>query len=69
MIMPGGMTGRQLAERLRRDEPGLPVIISSGYTSRDTEGDTQGIVFIPKPSSLAALGAAIRVALDAKKAD
>lgn len=68
MILPGGMTGRQLADRLRRDVPGLPVIISSGYTPRDSEEGPEGIVFIPKPSSLAALGAAIRGALDSPKA-
>jgi CheY-like chemotaxis protein len=33
IIMPGEMTGRELAERLWRQRPGLKVIFTSGYTS------------------------------------
>jgi two-component system, cell cycle sensor histidine kinase and response regulator CckA len=31
MVMPMGMTGRQLADRLWRDRPSLKVIFTSGY--------------------------------------
>jgi len=33
VIMPGGMTGRDLAEQLRRDRADLKVIFTSGYSS------------------------------------
>jgi CheY-like chemotaxis protein len=32
MMMPGGMTGRELAERLVQDKPDLRVIYTTGYT-------------------------------------
>jgi CheY-like chemotaxis protein len=32
MVMPGGMTGRELADRLLREEPSLHVIYSTGYS-------------------------------------
>jgi CheY-like chemotaxis protein len=33
MVMPGGMTGRELADRLRREAPRLRVIYSTGYST------------------------------------
>jgi len=32
MVMPGGMTGRELADRLLREAPQMPVIYSTGYS-------------------------------------
>jgi CheY-like chemotaxis protein len=32
VIMPGGINGRELAERARRIRPTLPVLFTSGYT-------------------------------------
>jgi len=41
MIMPEGMSGSELAERLRADRPQLKVIFTTGYShevpGRDTE--------------------------------
>ncbi len=52
MMMPGGMTGRELAEHLHERKPGLPVIFSSGY-SADLMGDSaprsDEIHFLQKP--------------------
>ncbi len=64
MVMPGGMTGRQLAGRLRKDDPGLPVIISSGYNPDASAAGPEGILYLPKPASVVALAAAIRERLD-----
>ena len=38
MIMPGGMNGRDLAERLRRLRPGLKVLYTSGYAHGAIDG-------------------------------
>ena len=64
MVMPGGMTGRQLAGRLRKDDPGLPVIISSGYNPDASAAGPKGILYLPKPASVVALAAAIRERLN-----
>lgn len=52
MVMPGGMSGYDLAQQLRLQRPTLPVIYSSGY-SRDllTGGMDlhEGVNYLPKP--------------------
>jgi len=51
MVMPGGMTGLELARQLRLDRPELPVVIFSGYSSdrlSDTTPD-EHVTYIPKP--------------------
>jgi signal transduction histidine kinase/CheY-like chemotaxis protein len=67
MILPG-MTGRDLAAELRRQRPGLRVIIMSGYTG-DTypslEGLPSGIGYLEKPFALGELRKKVRDALDA----
>jgi CheY-like chemotaxis protein len=71
MVMPGGMSGYDLAQQLRSERPALPVIFSSGY-SRDllTGGiDLQeGVNYLPKPYRPADLSAMIAAAFAAAKA-
>ena len=67
MVMPQGLSGLELAARLRRSKPGLRAIISSGYSEQTLDSDTiqaRGIVLLPKPYTSAALGAAVRACLD-----
>lgn len=68
MVMPGGMGGRELGERLRARKPGLRVVFTSGY-SREMAGSelsaVKGEYFIQKPSSNAELLETIRRCLDA----
>jgi len=40
MVMPGGMTGRELADCLLREAPGMPVIYSTGYSLDLIDSDT-----------------------------
>jgi len=69
MVMPEGVSGLELAEKLRADKPQLRVIISSGYS---TEISLQGVpanagyVYLPKPSPSAAIAAAVRECLEKK---
>jgi len=69
MIMPGGMTGRELAEKLRTEKPLLKVIYTSGY-SRDILGKAttliDGFNFLQKPYQSAKLAHAVRNCLDEK---
>ncbi len=68
MVMPGGMTGRQLAERLRTKSPSLKVIFTSGYSPGMAGKDASLLEcpnFLPKPYSSARLAHFVRECLDA----
>jgi len=63
-IMPGGLNGWELADRLRGDRPGLKVILMSGYNS-DLSGKIQPHSHIlPKPFSWESLTETVRSCLD-----
>jgi CheY-like chemotaxis protein len=67
MVMPEGMTGLELAEKLLAVNPGLKVIISSGYSAEIAEAGLpadSGIIYLPKPVEAQALAAAVRSCLD-----
>jgi PAS domain S-box-containing protein len=65
MVMPGGMTGRELADRLLGEEPALRVIYSTGY-SMDLFGSgielVEGINCLLKPYDATALARAVKKA-------
>jgi PAS domain S-box-containing protein len=69
MVMPEGISGLDLAEKLCAEKPRLKVIISSGYS---TEISMQGVpadagyLYLPKPSPSAAIATAVRECLDKK---
>jgi CheY-like chemotaxis protein len=64
MIMPGGLSGRELADRLQGERPGLKVILMSGY-SPDLLGPVQmHNRILSKPFSLEGLTEAVRSCLD-----
>ncbi len=69
MIMPGGMTGRDLAEELRRRKPELNVIYSSGYSAELIESDPafDEMSFLAKPYLPIHLAQAVRKCLDRPK--
>jgi len=67
MVMPGGMSGRQLAERLQKDDPHLKVIYTSGYSPGMAGKDIallEGFNFLPKPYPPSRLAQVVREALD-----
>jgi CheY-like chemotaxis protein len=63
MRMPEGMTGLDLAERLKTENPNLKVIISSGY-NMEGHPSPGGIVHFPKPYEFEILLKTIRDCLD-----
>ena len=70
MVMPGGMSGLQLAEKILEQRPQLPVVIASGYSIDDISekiSASQNIRFVQKPYSPATLAQAVRTGLDAAK--
>jgi PAS domain S-box-containing protein len=67
LVMPGGVTGLALAERLRKDMPALRVVYTSGYTASQTasgERLVEGNNFLQKPYQPDALARIVRAALD-----
>ena len=52
MVMPDGISGRQLAEKLKIDNPKLKVVYTTGY-SQDLMGKDvtlkEGVNFLQKP--------------------
>ncbi len=69
MVMPGGMSGRQLAERLQQDDPGLKVIYTSGYSPGMAGKDIallEDFNFLAKPYSPGKLAQVVRESLDGK---
>jgi len=70
MVMPGGVTGRELAEKLLADKPELKVIFTSGY-STDMVGENftleEEVNFLPKPYPPKALIQIVRGCLDGDK--
>jgi two-component system, cell cycle sensor histidine kinase and response regulator CckA len=70
VIMPEGVTGRELAEQLRMRKPDLGVIFTSGYSGEVLQGaaefmQTAEARFIPKPCYPHELLGAVREVLDA----
>lgn len=70
LVMPDGVSGSDLADRLTARRPRLPVVFTSGYSSevagRDLgASELQGRHFLAKPFTGAALLGIVRRALDA----
>ena len=66
VMMPEGMSGRELAEKILGDEPKLRVMFTSGYPMEAIGGDLakSGHCFLQKPYSPATLTHAVRECLD-----
>ena len=68
LVMPEGMSGQELARKLRLDRPDLKVIFTSGYSAELTQKQLElrpGVNFLPKPFELHRLLEMIRRCLDA----
>jgi two-component system cell cycle sensor histidine kinase/response regulator CckA len=69
MVMPEGVTGQQLAEKLKAQNPALKVIYSSGYSADLVSGEgmelSEGLNFLQKPYHPQKLAKTVRDCLDA----
>jgi two-component system cell cycle sensor histidine kinase/response regulator CckA len=67
MIMPHGVTGRDLAEKLRAQKPDLKILFTTGYSPSSVARGMnliEGVNFIQKPYSPQALSSVIRACLE-----
>jgi CheY-like chemotaxis protein len=67
MVMPEGMTGLELSEKIRSGKPDLPVVISSGYSIDlldRANSNFSGLLYISKPCDAEKLTKTLRKALD-----
>jgi PAS domain S-box-containing protein len=67
MMMPGGMTGKDLGERLLKENPKLKVIYASGYSAVVASGKfplKAGVNFLTKPFQAQQLAQTVRQMLD-----
>jgi PAS domain S-box-containing protein len=66
VVMPGGMTGRQLADEVTRRQPGTRILYTSGYTVNAIVHHgrlDQGVMLLSKPYRKSALAGIVRLAL------
>ena len=65
MVMPGGISGRQLAAELRARRPGLSVLFMSGYSNdlREHEASVDESIIVMKPYDRQRLAVAVSEAL------
>ena len=67
LVMPEGMSGKELAQRLLRENPKLKVIYMSGYSAEVAGQDfplMEGVNFLAKPFQIHKLAQTIRNRLD-----
>jgi PAS domain S-box-containing protein len=61
VMMPGGMSGLQLAREIRRRHPGIPILLTTGYVeSLAGMGDGE-FEMLPKPFTAETLAKALRI--------
>jgi CheY-like chemotaxis protein len=68
MVMPNGVTGKQLADKLKAEKPALRIIYSSGY-SLELAGENplpRGVLLLHKPYQASLLVKTVRDCLDAQ---
>jgi PAS domain S-box-containing protein len=66
VVMPGGMTGRQLAVEVNRRQPGTKILYTSGYTENAIVHHgrlDQGVMLLSKPYRKSELAGMVRLAL------
>ena len=57
VVMPGGITGIELARKLRERFPELPILLTTGYSER--VNSAEGFPILQKPYELSALASAV----------
>jgi DNA-binding NtrC family response regulator len=64
-VIPGGISGTQLAAEMSANNPGLKVVLTSGYSASLAGTELEpGRIFLQKPASATEILATVRRALD-----
>ena len=63
MVMPGAMNGAELAHEVAARHPGLPIILTTGYSDAAGAAAEAGFRLLPKPYALATLAETLDAAL------
>jgi PAS domain S-box-containing protein len=69
IVMPGEMSGIDLAEHLRRTRPDLPVLLATGYSQVLATSGAHGFTVVSKPYSLEDLSQALDAVLGGNDAE
>jgi len=67
VVLPGGVSGLDLARTLRDQRPELPVILTTGYSSYASEVVAKGFALIEKPYRREVLAASLRSAIECRR--
>jgi CheY-like chemotaxis protein len=64
IMMPGGMSGVELARELRHRRRNLPILLTSGYAeAASASARAEGVRILPKPYRLDELASAVATAI------
>jgi signal transduction histidine kinase/ActR/RegA family two-component response regulator len=67
IVMPGGMSGLELARTLRESRPELPVVLATGYSQYALQVVKEGFPLVEKPYRRDLLAASLRAAAERSK--
>jgi two-component system, NtrC family, sensor kinase len=60
ILMPGSVAGLELARLVRANRPNIPILLTTGYSSKAQEAVREGFSILPKPYDAGSLSKAIR---------
>jgi PAS domain S-box-containing protein len=63
IMMPDGMDGLELAEVMKKRYPGIPILLTSGYSEMTAQAVSKGFQIISKPYRMEELGMRFRAML------
>jgi two-component system NtrC family sensor kinase len=66
IVMPGSVSGVQLARTIQRDYPRIAVVLATGYSAEAKKASAEGVTIIAKPYETAELNALFRKELQNK---
>jgi two-component system NtrC family sensor kinase len=69
VVMPGGMNGVELAQRIREDYPDLPVVLTTGYYNAVDKPLPRGVPVLRKPYDIAEMRKSLQTAIGKRQQD